>query len=48
MPAMVRPKGKAKKVAFLILGTPQNLQKPKKKNNKIDERLTFEETMRVK
>ncbi len=49
MPAMVRPKGKATKVAYSILGTPPNmLDSEKKKDTKIEKRLTFEETQRVK
>lgn len=49
MPGMVRPSGKAKKVAFSILGTPPNfLDNKTKKDKKIDERITAEETMRVK
>lgn len=49
MPTMVRPQGKGKKVAFSILGTPPNMKdSEKKKDTKIDKRLTFEETQRVK
>lgn len=49
MPGMPRPSGKAKKVAFSILGTPPNFQDDKtKKDKKRDERITGEETMRVK
>jgi len=33
MPAMVRPDGKAKNIAYLILGVPQNMRKNKNKRN---------------
>jgi hypothetical protein len=46
---MPRPKGKAKKIAYKILGIPENL----KKNNEafspeVNKRLVFEETQRVR
>jgi hypothetical protein len=44
MPVMPRPKGKATKVAFDIMGVPGPLQRPKKKPVKIEQRLTYEET----
>jgi hypothetical protein len=49
MPTMVRPKGKAKKVAFSILGTPPNMHDDKKKKDTaLDKRLVYEETQREK
>lgn len=50
MPAMLRMDKKAEKIAFHILGTPPNLRKAKKskKDSKIEERLVFEETVRVR
>lgn len=49
MPSAPRPKGKGKKIAFSILGTPANL----KKNSEafppeVSKRLLFEETQRVR
>lgn len=43
MPAAPRPKGKAKKVAYDILGKPANLR-GKKKKDKVKQRLDYEET----
>ncbi len=49
MTAMVRPKGKATKIAFKILGKPANMQtKKSKKQTKVNKRLEFEETARVR
>lgn len=49
MPTMPRPKGKAKKIAYMILGKPLNLVYDKRPwSQKIDERLIFEETTRAK
>lgn len=49
MPGMIRPKGKAKKIAFKILGKPANMQeKPDKKKRKVNQRLLYEETQRVR
>ncbi len=50
MPCMPRPKGKARKIAYHILGVPANLRKQHKspKDKKIDDRLVFEETQRVR
>lgn len=49
MPSMVRPDGKAKKIAYDILGTPeQELDKKKKKRSNSDKRLEFEEQSRVR
>lgn len=49
MPAMVRPEGKAKKIAYGILGIPANMQ-DKKNPKKIreDKELIFQETVRVR
>ncbi len=44
MPTMPRPKGKATKIAYDILGVPGPMQKSKKKPVKIEQRLTYEET----
>lgn len=49
MPTMPRVKGKAKKIAFKILGTPPNLTyKRNMKKSTINKRLVFEETQRVR
>lgn len=50
MPTMPRPKGKGRKIAYAILGVPQNMLKTKKTEveQKINERLIFEETSRVR
>lgn len=48
MPAMPRVKGKATKIAFAILGKPLNFKKRDKKEQKINQRLLFEETVRVR
>jgi hypothetical protein len=50
MPAMLRIKGKAERIAYSILGVPANLRKKrtKKRNNKVRNRLDFEETIRVR
>lgn len=50
MPGMPRIEGKAKKIAFKILGTPANLRKEARKGmgEKIEKRLEFEETVRVR
>lgn len=47
---MPRPKGKAEKIAWAILGKPLAMQKSKKslKRGQIEERLVFEETTRVR
>jgi len=49
MPCATRPNKKAKKIAYAILGVPMNLQKQNwKKNKKVENRLVFEETSRVR
>jgi hypothetical protein len=49
MPAMPRTNDKNKKIAEKILGTPPNMPDKKKKSpTKIEQRLTFEETSKVK
>jgi hypothetical protein len=48
MPGMPRIPGKAKEIAYKILGVPDNMKKQKRVNRKIDKRLVFEETQRVK
>lgn len=50
MPQAPRPKGKAQKIAYKILGVPENLKKNKKKpkDSKTEQRLVFEETVRVR
>ena len=46
---MLRPKGKATKIAYKILGKPDNLKDNRtSKDLKIDRRLVFEETYRVR
>ena len=44
--AMIRPEGKAKKIAFKILGKPANMQKESAARKKINARLLKEDTMR--
>jgi hypothetical protein len=50
MPAMLRFKGRATKIAYSILGKPDNMIDDKKssKEKQIDRRLIFEETTRVR
>jgi hypothetical protein len=49
MPAMIRVPGKATKIAYNILGKPQNMQsKMMKKNSQVNKRLIFEETRKVR
>lgn len=47
---MIRPSGKGKKIAYAILGVPQNMQKVRKTPEQkwVDKRLVFEETSRVR
>lgn len=49
MPAMPRAKNKGTKIAFNILGKPLNMnQKRTETEKKINKRLIFEETSRVR
>jgi hypothetical protein len=49
MPAMPRMSNKATKIAYKILGIPANVQSKKtKKQKKLEEALTAEETVRVR
>lgn len=49
MPAAPRPKGKATKIAYAVLGKPQNqYDKKNERDQKIDERLLYYETRLVK
>ncbi len=49
MPAMPRFSKKGTKIAFKILGTPENLlYKPKGKKKQIDKQLLFQETTRIR
>ena len=49
MPMMPRPSGKAREIAYKILGVPANMVVHRsKKRKKIDERLLYEETFRVR
>lgn len=50
MPVMPRPKGKATKIAYKILGKPVNMQKQNQnnKNSEIEKRILFENTERVR
>lgn len=49
MPAAPRAKTKATKIAYKIMGVPANIQhKRTKAEKKIDHRLLFEETSRVR
>jgi hypothetical protein len=48
MPTMPRPAGRGKKIAYAILGAPQNMRKPKKKTvvQRNERRLLYETTIR--
>lgn len=48
MPAMPRPAGRGKKIAYAILGVPQNMRKTKKKTvvQRNERRLLYERTIR--
>ena len=49
MPGMLRPKGKATNIAYKILGKPDNLKEDtSKRRRRINKRLNFEETYRVR
>lgn len=49
MPTMLRIKGKPQRIAFNILGVPANIKdKRSKKEKRINDRLIFEETTRVR
>jgi hypothetical protein len=48
MAAMIRPAGKAKKIAYAILGKPANFDKKSKRDQEIDRRLLFYETYKVR
>jgi hypothetical protein len=49
MATMIRPAGKAKKIAYSILGVPGAIQEKKTaKQKEIDRRLLFENTARVR
>jgi hypothetical protein len=49
MPATLRPKGKATKIAWKVMGKPANLKDHKTPKDKyINDRLVFDETADVK
>ena len=49
MPIMPRPKGKPKKIAYGILGIPDNLKKlSSRKRNRAEKILLYDETKRVR
>ena len=49
MPIMIRPEGRAKKIAYAILGTPANMvNKRSKIKSKIDKTLVFQDSTRAK
>lgn len=49
MPVMIRPAGKAKKIAYKILGVPGAIQDKKTaKQKEIDRRLVYDNTARVR
>lgn len=48
MAIMIRPRGKARKIAHAILGFPINLSNKSKSARRVNERLVFEETSRVR
>lgn len=49
MPVAPRPNNKAKKIAYAILGTPDNMRRQdKRKLNAIQKRILFQETYQVR
>jgi hypothetical protein len=48
MPTAPRIKGKGKKIAYTILGVPDNLKNAEAFPAKVNKRLLFEETQRVR
>jgi len=48
MPAMPRTNNKITKIAYRILGTPENMQSEKKYRRKRNKRLVYDETERVR
>jgi hypothetical protein len=48
MPGMIRPHGRAKKIAYSILGEPANMKKRSPAEKEIDRKLIFQETARVR
>lgn len=48
MPAAPRVPGKATKIAYKILGKPSNMIDVSRRDKRIDRRLLYEETMRVR
>jgi hypothetical protein len=50
MPGMLRLKGKPTKIAYKVLGVPANMKELKKtpREKRIEERLVFSETVRVR
>ena len=48
MAIMIRPNGKAKKIAYSILGKPANFDKKSQRDKEIDRRLLFYETYKVR
>jgi len=49
MPSMPRPKEKPRKMAYKILGVPANIAyKRTKDQRRVNQRLVFEETVRVR
>ena len=43
-----RPKGKAEKIAFSLIGKPANFKKKSAKEKELDKILLFQETARVR
>lgn len=48
MPAMMRPAGKPRKIAYQILGKPANTVKKSERQAYIDRKLRYEDTMKSK
>jgi len=49
MPVMIRPRNKAKKIAYKIMGVPINMQeKPTPREREVEARLTFDDTIKVR
>ena len=48
MPGMPRPHGQGKKIAYAILGKPDNMKRKSKKKKEINRVLLFQETARVR
>lgn len=48
MPVSIRPSGKARDIAYAIMGTPDNLIKKKKSRKKVDTKVLSDITFRMR